>query len=187
MRIKSNCRNLIYMTALLGSIGTISCSGTKPIPVVSSDPDRALVEAWLRENLNDPHWESVKWWPAVEQGPIYDDLVAKQREWRKAHPGPLEQIESTDLPDDEDLANFVLTDESSQPRPPFPEKVIRFKFRTKTSGDLTIHDSVFVIQGKVVRKIDLGDMVFSRTLLQLDTNRVEVDYDDRLAGKTKRM
>lgn len=28
------------------------------------DHDMAAVRAYLRENLNDPHWEEVKWWPA---------------------------------------------------------------------------------------------------------------------------
>ncbi|WP_157605538.1 hypothetical protein [Schlesneria paludicola] len=32
--------------------------------VPTSDPDKALVEIWLKENLNDGKWEEVKWYPA---------------------------------------------------------------------------------------------------------------------------
>jgi hypothetical protein len=43
----------------------------------------------------------------------------------------MENIEFAVLPVDEDLAKFVLTDKSNQPRPHAPEKVVRFKLRTK--------------------------------------------------------
>ena len=30
------------------------------------DPDRAAVRKYLRENLGNPEWEKIRWWPAVE-------------------------------------------------------------------------------------------------------------------------
>jgi hypothetical protein len=170
IRRKHKKTTISFAAMILTAMGMISCSGRKSEPLPPTDPDRALIEAWLKENLDAPQWEPVKWWPAVDQGPIYDDLLRQHQAWRKAHPGPFEAIGNDDLPDDDDLAKFVLTDESNQQRPPFPEKVIRFKFRTKVAGSLALQDMVFVIQDGRVRKIDAADMVFSRTLQQLDTS-----------------
>lgn len=35
-------------------------------PKVAADGGRAAVEAWLDENLDDPQWAEVRWWPARE-------------------------------------------------------------------------------------------------------------------------
>lgn len=34
--------------------------------------DKALVEQWLREHLNDGRWEEVRWWPSITLQAIYD-------------------------------------------------------------------------------------------------------------------
>lgn len=34
--------------------------------------DKALVEQWLKEHLNDGRWEEVRWWPSITLQAIYD-------------------------------------------------------------------------------------------------------------------
>jgi len=43
------------------------------------DPDRAAVRAWLKENLNVPDWEEVRWWPARDIVNYEDDLNMNPR------------------------------------------------------------------------------------------------------------
>lgn len=40
--------------------------------VPTSDPEKALVEKWLKENLADGKWEEVKWFPAASPQNLYD-------------------------------------------------------------------------------------------------------------------
>lgn len=50
-------------------------------PAKSPDPprkpnppqhDKALVEQWLKEHLNDGRWDEVRWWPSITLQAIYD-------------------------------------------------------------------------------------------------------------------
>ncbi len=43
---------------------------TKALP--KADPDRALAEQWLKENLQDGKWEQVKWYPPVTPQGLFD-------------------------------------------------------------------------------------------------------------------
>lgn len=49
--------------------------GKPPDPPQKPNPpqhDKALVEQWLKEHLNDGRWEEVRWWPAITLQAIYD-------------------------------------------------------------------------------------------------------------------
>lgn len=50
-------RSAIVMTCC---VALTACNGSGP-----ASADKAVVRAWLKDNLGDPHWEEIKW-----EGPV---------------------------------------------------------------------------------------------------------------------
>jgi hypothetical protein len=51
----------------------------------SEDPDLVAVRVWLKENLNVPEWEEVRWWPRRDETKWYRDS-SPNIDWSKAPP-----------------------------------------------------------------------------------------------------
>ena len=56
-------RNVILI--LLCFVPFLACSQTTELPK-ADNADRVAVRNFLKENLDNPEWEEVRWWPAVE-------------------------------------------------------------------------------------------------------------------------
>lgn len=71
-KMRRACHIWLLIFAICGFGGQSSAPRTeqdspKPKDVAGAvDPDLELVRAWLKENLDDPHWEEVRWWHARE-------------------------------------------------------------------------------------------------------------------------
>jgi len=50
-----------------------------------TDPDLVAVRAWLKENLNVPEWEEIRWWPRHDMSKWYRDS-SPDIDWSKAPP-----------------------------------------------------------------------------------------------------
>jgi hypothetical protein len=50
-----------------------------------TDPDLVAVRAWLKENLNVPEWEEIRWWPRRDMSKWYRDS-SPDIDWSKAPP-----------------------------------------------------------------------------------------------------
>lgn len=101
----------------------------------TTDRDLAAVRVYLKENLNDPTWEEVRWWPGrnAEKAlgtPFGDALaeLAKEETWRESDAETKKRLENA--------------------KKPCPEligvKVCRLKYRSKTPFGMILHDEIFL-------------------------------------------
>lgn len=111
-----------FLSSQLGSNGI-------QVPGVSS-PEQSAVRSYLKENLNDPNFEEVRWWPAADRYTA-KELKEINDEIRQNNPRAIGN----------DLQNNY--------------RVIRVKFRSKNAfGATAIADKVFEIDGGEVSPVD---------------------------------
>lgn len=150
---------VVVVLAILGSgtigflLGRLSVSAIpRLIPTVLIDPDKALAMKLLKENLNDPHWEEVKWWPPVDQTEETQQIIAEFQQ-RAANPNV--------PPKDAILQKLGFTGNYGYPAyygdamlhhlKSAPPRIARLKYRTKNAfGAMTIHDELFLFRDNSV-------------------------------------
>jgi hypothetical protein len=175
---KSSRRLQIIIAAVVGvaaliAIAVVMLPAKSILPkelakAITPDPDRAAVEAWLKENLDTPRWEVVKWWPVVDQRPEFEALNGRYQEWKAKNPGP-----QTVVPFE--FERLLLYDQLEQAFP-YPHKVVRFKFRTPAPGGTQIlHDMFFAINDGKAKPLGRVEFLFPRTYDALDTSLLDLD------------
>lgn len=129
-------------------------TGTVPgVPLMPpTDPDRAAVEAWLLENLDDPEFEVVRWWGARD---LYAaDVAAMQKtiaeERAKGAAGDLNTIQVYER----EIAGLQGIE----------MMVARMKFRTRNEhGAMVLKDFIFRLDDGVASVRDRDGHHYSST------------------------
>lgn len=139
-------------TAVLLVVLLAGCSAAS-VAIQPKDPNQALIEKWLKDNLDSPNWEVVKWWPVIDQRPLVAKLEADFAVWKQANPMP----EFDNIPIEFQTLYVHERINAGNPVPPLPwyDFVTRFKFRSKNKvGALELMDMTFAITNGKVQVIE---------------------------------
>lgn len=169
---------LVAAVVVLAGVGLLF--GMKPgkvaeniLPRAVVDREFALVDAYLKEHLDNGDYEVVRWWPAMDDDrrkkAVIDDLKVSQRPLRMkleaweeeiSHPRLVKTVQQRrDLQDQisrakSDLAISEITVQPWVER--LGEKVCRIKYRALNSfGAKVLIDQGFTIRDGTVAPIDL--------------------------------
>lgn len=129
-------------------------------PTLRSDPDKAKVAKWLKENLDDPHFEEVQWWPVRDLGPYCDE---HRKLAEKDMDNFLLEIKNLKLRNDADAAGRLLNlkfdvemwqgflDRNARLS---KRRICGMKFRTANKlGAKVIEERLFDVTGEVAKPI----------------------------------
>jgi hypothetical protein len=101
---------------------------------INSDPDRDAVREWLQTKCRDPHPREIRWWPARTLDELYRRQLIAAKDAAE---------------DDPQLLDYVTQLEQDG-----PQRVCRFKFRTKNEvGAQESHDELFALRGSRVQPV----------------------------------
>lgn len=137
---------MILFAAILAGCGT-------------SDPHREVVEKRLSDNLNDPEYEVVRWWPAKEV-PEYKEARVKQ--WDRLAKESQKIVDDLRRLGDKSRITTAsdaraMRDKAAAEPPP---TMARMKYRAKNAmGAKILADQLFVFDkdGKIEGVIDAED------------------------------
>ena len=144
-----------------------------------TDPELELVRAYLRENLDDPTWEEVRWWPARDLterkresiAELRDSLADAEKRLAKAqaeaakplptipdYPGPANVVDREAVPRARQRALEQARSDVDRYRESLkqaesakPLRVCRLKYR---SGGI-LRDDVFFVEGGRVKPAEV--------------------------------
>lgn len=137
---------VLAVGVISASCGQPSGSGTASAP---DSKELRAVKAYLKENLDDPTVEVVRWWPAKTMKKEYDASLKELKDW-------LAKSEANkDRDAVKDYKGAINKLEAYG-----PTVVARLKYRTKEGGGLVLRDEAFVIKnGKAERAEDSSQHV----------------------------
>ena len=151
-----------YLVASRSAVTPVAALGRVERPVVTpkpTDPDKALVEMWLKLNLDDGSWEEVRWWPAFDQRPILEQLAQQVPLFRPRDGNAIRE-------DMMKMIRYKLT----------YDKVARLRFRTKNRlGAMQIEDDIFGIEGDSVVCLSKSDNITDAGQKALEVERPSVE------------
>lgn len=123
------------------------------IPTVLIDPDKALAIKLLNENLDDPHWEEVKWWRPMDQTAETQQIIDGLQQWAANPKVPPKNwiVQKLATMTDSDVVWAYPLDKMLSRLKSAPQRIARLKYRTKNAfGAMTIHDKLFVFRNNSV-------------------------------------
>jgi hypothetical protein len=132
----------------------------RAVSAVLPDPDLTAVRAWLRDNLDDPKWEEVRWWPARDMTELKELEIkelraaiaetvknlerSKVRSYSRADGGWTKERLVAIYSQQIRSGNEILSGKLQQR----PLRLCRLKYRTKNPlGTNTLCDCLFEING----------------------------------------
>jgi len=119
------------------------------------DPELEMVRAYLRENLNDPTWQEVKWYPARDLVERRAESIAEYREKLADAERRLSIASSRRQPTGPLRAEVARWRESLKwAEAAKPLRVCRLKYRTPQLGSKVLVDEVFIVEEKQVKAAD---------------------------------
>lgn len=107
------------------------------------DPDHARVVQYLRENLDDPRFEEVRWWPAVRN----DDRV------KEAIDLCIRAMEAS-----EPRTNTYSMAEKRLKECREPKRYARMRYRTRVGEGLVMRDTFFILRTDEIITHDMNKM-----------------------------
>lgn len=133
---------------LLPLLLIVAAGCSEPGRLPDADADLQAVRAWLRENLDSPEWEEVRWWPTRT-------LEKRHAEQILGAEAAIEEVanDSTIPPDYQAGQQRPFREHLEELKERGPSKACRLKYRVRTrAGGWELRDEVFRVEnGRVER------------------------------------
>lgn len=151
---------LLVVGFFVGAVVSCGTSGSRGSSAPESKELKA-VRAYLKENLDDPQFEVVRWWPAKKLQKEYDDNVKEMNAYLEKHKADKAKAEKAENRRDLAEAEMFIKSQQEHMKPRIakgPPTLCRLKYRTKIGGGLVLRDQCFVIvKGKAEPVTDVNE------------------------------
>lgn len=119
--------------------------------IAPEDPNLTIIRRWLRENLDNPEFEVVRFWGPVKCQKSFDSWIETRTEREKLRETA---VERQDL---DTIINSMMQlpgDDSGSVKARGVPLLLRVKYRTENGfGALVLHDQVFWIRNNQVFQV----------------------------------